>query len=86
MYSLSALVVAASLQWDLDDLVSHADIQLAAAVENQQASDGLPLSGWEQFKLFQEAAPHGLIERGEHFPDGAVIWGRERWEEGIWSL
>lgn len=83
MYSLSALVVAASLERDLDDLVSHTHIKLAAAVQDQQASDRLPLPGREQFDLLQQAAPRGLIERGKHFPDSTVIWKRKRrGEEG----
>lgn len=82
MYSLSALVVAASLERDLDDLVPHAHIKLAAAVEDQQASDRLPLPGREQLDLLQQAAPRGLIERGKHFPDSAIIWRRER-ERGV---
>lgn len=53
MYSLSALVVVASLEWDLDDLVSYTHIKLAAAVQDQQASDGLPLPGWKQLDLLQ---------------------------------
>lgn len=53
MYSLSVLVVAASLEWDLDDLVSYAHVKLAAAVQDQQASDGLPLPGREQLDLLQ---------------------------------
>ena len=76
-------MVAASLQRDLDDLVPHAHVQLAAAVEDQQASDGLPLPGREQLDLLQQAAPRGLIERGQHFPDSTVICGKR--EERIWS-
>ena len=53
MYSLSALVVAASLERDLDDLVSYTHVKLAAAVQDQQASDRLPLSGREQLDLLQ---------------------------------
>ncbi len=53
VYPLSALVVAASLEWDLDDLVSYAHIKLAPAVQDQQASDRLPLPGWEQLDLLQ---------------------------------
>lgn len=51
--SLSALVVAAPLQGDLDDLVSYAHVQLASAVQDQQAPNGLPLPGGEQLDLFQ---------------------------------
>lgn len=76
-HSLSALVVAASLEWDLDDLVSHTHIQLAAAVQDQQAPDMLPLPGREQLDLFQKAAPRGLVERGKHFLDSTVIWKRK---------
>lgn len=50
---LSALVVATSLERDLDDLVSYAHIKLAPAVQDQQASDRLPLPGWEQLDLLQ---------------------------------
>lgn len=46
-------MIAASLQRDLDDLVPHAHVQLAPAVQDQQATDGLPLSGREQFNLLQ---------------------------------
>lgn len=53
MNSLSALVVAASLERDLDDLVSHAHVKLAAAVQDQQAADGLTLSGRKQLELLQ---------------------------------
>lgn len=53
MDSLSALVVAASLKRDLDDLVSYTYIKLAPAVQDQQASDRLPLSGREQLELLQ---------------------------------
>jgi len=52
-YSLSALVVAASLEWDLDDLVSYTHIKLAATVQDQQASNWLPLPGREQLNLLQ---------------------------------
>lgn len=80
--SLPALVVAASLQRDLDDLVPHAHVELAAAVQDQQAPDGLPLPGREQLDLLQQAAPGGMIEGGKHLPDGAVIWkGWSRWME-----
>lgn len=75
-------MVAASLERDLDDLVSHAHVKLAPAVQDQQASDGLPLPGREQLDLLQQAAPRGLIERGEHFPDSAVIWKEKRSGEG----
>lgn len=51
--SLSALVVAASLERDLDDLVSYTHIKLAPAVQDQQASDRLPLPGREQLDLLQ---------------------------------
>lgn len=78
---LSALVIAASLERDLDDLVPHAHVELAAAVQDQQAADGLPLPGREQLDLLQQAAPRGQVEGGEHFPDGAVIWGRTRRRE-----
>lgn len=50
-HSLSVLVVAASLEWDLDDLVSHAYIKLAPAVQDQKASDRLSLPGREQLDL-----------------------------------
>lgn len=50
---LPALVVAASLQRDLEDLVPHAHVQLASAVQDQQASDGLPLPGREELNLLQ---------------------------------
>lgn len=53
MYSLSALVVAASFERDLDDLVSYTHVKLAAAVQDQQASDRLPLPGREQLDLLQ---------------------------------
>lgn len=85
MYSLSALVVAASLEWDLDDLVSYTHVKLAAAVQDQQASDRLPLPEREQLDLLQQAAPCRLIERRKHFPDSTVIWRRKRGEERIWS-
>ena len=81
-HSLPALVVAASLQRDLDDLVPHAHVELAAAVQDQQAPDGLPLPGREQLDLLQQATPGGMIEGGKHLPDGAVLWeGRSRWME-----
>lgn len=51
IHLLSALVVAASLERDLDDLVPHAHVELAAAVQDQQAADGLPLPGREQLDL-----------------------------------
>lgn len=69
-------MVAASLERDLDDLVPHAHVELAAAVQDQQAADGLPLPGREQLDLLQQAAPRGQVEGREHFPDGAVICGR----------
>lgn len=50
---LSALVVAASLERDLDDLVSYTHIKLTPAVQDQQASDRLPLPGREQLDLLQ---------------------------------
>lgn len=78
--SLPALVVAASLQRDLDDLVPHTHVQLAPAVQDQQAADGLPLPGREELDLLQQAAPGGMIEGGKHLPDSAVIW-KERIEE-----
>lgn len=53
VHSLSALVVAASLERDLDDLVSYTHVKLAAAVQDQQASDRLPLPGREQLDLLQ---------------------------------
>lgn len=53
MYLLSALVVVASLERDLDDLVSYTHIKLTAAVQDQQAADGLPLPGWKQLNLLQ---------------------------------
>lgn len=74
MYSLPALVVAASLEWDLDDLVPDAHIKLAATVQDQQAADRLPLPQWEQLDLLQQAASSGLIERREHFLDSSIIW------------
>lgn len=61
MYSLPALVVSASLERDLDDLVSYAHVKLAAAVQDEQASDRLPLPGREQLDLLQQAAPRGLV-------------------------
>lgn len=80
--SLPALVVAASLQRDLDDLVPHTHVELAAAVQDQQAPDGLALPGREQLDLLQQAAPAGMIEGRKHLPDGAVVWkGRSRWME-----
>lgn len=79
VHLLPALVVAASLQRDLDDLVPHAHVELAAAVQDQQAPDGLALPGREQLDLLQQAAPGGMIEGRKHLPDGAVIWkGRSR--------
>lgn len=51
--SLSGFVVAASLERDLDDLVSYAHVQLAAAVQDQQAPNRLPLPGREQLDLLQ---------------------------------
>lgn len=80
--SLPALVVAASLQRDLDDLVPHAHVELAAAVQDQQAPDGLPLPGREQLDLLQQATPGGMVEGGEHLPDGAVIWKERSGREG----
>lgn len=84
---LSALVVAASLERDLDDLVPHTHVELAAAVQDQQAADGLPLPGGEQLDLLQQAAPRRQVEGRKHFPDGTVICGREkevaaRWRAG----
>lgn len=52
-HSLSALVVAASLERDLDDLISDAHVKLAPAVQDQQAPDRLPLPGWEQLDFLQ---------------------------------
>lgn len=52
-HSLSSLVVAASLEWDLDDLVSYTHIKLAPAVQDQQASYRLPLPRREQLDLLQ---------------------------------
>lgn len=83
--SLSALVVAASLERDLDDLVPHAHVELAAAVQDQQAADGLPLPGREELDLLQQAAPRGQVEGREHFPDGAVICGRGGGERERWG-
>lgn len=81
--SLPALVVAASLQRNLDDLVPHAHVQLAPAVQDQQAPDGLPLPGREELDLLQQAAPGGMIEGGKHLPDCAVIWkGRIEGDRG----
>lgn len=74
-------MVAASLERDLDDLVPHAHVELAAAVQDQQAADGLPLPGREQLDLLQQAAPRGQVEGREHFPDGAVICGRGKKKE-----
>lgn len=51
--SLSALVVAASLERYLDDLVPEAHVKLAAAVQDQQAPYRLPLPGREQLDLLQ---------------------------------
>lgn len=85
--SLPALVVAASLQRDLYDLVPHAHVQLASAVQDEQAPDGLPLPGREELDLLQQAAPSGMIEGGQHLPDSAVIWkGRSRWMEECESM
>lgn len=53
VHSLSALVVAASLERDLDDLISNTHIKLAPAVQDQQAPDRLPLPGWEQLDFLQ---------------------------------
>lgn len=74
--SLSALVVAAPLERYLDDLVPHTHIKLTPAVQDQQASDRLPLPRREQLELLQEAASRGLIERGKHFSDRPIIWRR----------
>lgn len=72
----SVLVVAASLEWDFDDLVTHAHVELAAAVQDQQTPDDLPLPGREQLNLLQKAAAGRLVERREHFADRAVICGQ----------
>lgn len=50
---LSALMVAASLERDLDDLVPEAHIQLTAAMQDQQAPYRLSLPGREQLDLLQ---------------------------------
>lgn len=85
--SLPALVVAASLKGDLDDLVPHAHVQLASAVQDEQAPDGLPLPGREELDLLQQATPGGMIEGGQHLPDGAVIWkGRSTWMDECKSM
>ena len=66
-------MVAASLEWDFDDLVPHAHVELAAAVQDQQAADDLPLPGREQLDLLQQAAAGRLVQGREHFADGAVF-------------
>ena len=70
---LSGLVVVAPLQRYLKNLVADAHVELAAAVQDQQAADVLPLPGREQLNLLQQAVPHGLVQRGEHLPDSAIV-------------
>lgn len=58
---------------DLDDLVPDPDEELAVAVQDQQAADGLPPALREQLNLVQQTAAHRLVHRGQHLLYRAII-------------